>query len=133
VIKIFVNGTFDVLHRGHIKLLNYAKSLGDYLVVGIDTDDRIKEKKGNLRPVNNLEERTFILENLKSVNKVFSFSSDEELENLIKCIKPDIMVIGSDWKDKCIIGSYYASKLIFFDKIDGYSTTKIIESIIDRR
>ena len=133
VIKVFVNGTFDILHRGHIELLNYAKSLGDYLVVCVDTDNRIKEKKGNLRPINNLEERTFTLENLKSVDEVFSFNSDEELEILVKSVKPDIMVIGSDWKDKFIIGSHYASKLIFFDRIYGYSTTKIIESIIDRR
>ncbi len=132
MIKVFVNGTFDVIHRGHIELLNYAKSLGDFLVVGIDTDDRIKEKKGNSRPVNSLEERIFMLENLKSVDKVFSFDSDQELETLVKSIKPDIMVVGSDWKGKSVIGSYYASKLIFFERIDGYSTTKIIQSIIDR-
>lgn len=130
---VFVNGTFDVLHRGHIELLNYAKSLGNYLVVGIDTDERIKEKKGESRPVNSLEERIFMLENLKSVDKVFSFDSDQELETLVKLVKPDIMVVGSDWKGKSVIGSYYASKLIFFQRIDGYSTTKIIQSIIDRR
>jgi D-beta-D-heptose 7-phosphate kinase/D-beta-D-heptose 1-phosphate adenosyltransferase len=132
MITVFVNGTFDVLHRGHIELLNWAKSLGSYLIVGVDTDGRIKEKKGESRPVNNLEERTFMLENLKSVDKVFSFSSDQELETLVKSVKPDIMVVGSDWKDKSVIGSYYASKLIFFERIDGYSTTKIIQSIIDR-
>lgn len=131
--KVFVNGTFDVLHKGHLELLNYAKSLGDYLVVGIDTDERVKEKKGFARPVNSVEDRALMLTNLKAVDEVRCFSSDEELENMVKSVKPDIMVVGSDWKDKSVIGSYYAAKLIFFDRIDGYSTTKIIQSIIDRR
>jgi D-beta-D-heptose 7-phosphate kinase/D-beta-D-heptose 1-phosphate adenosyltransferase len=130
--KVFVNGTFDVLHAGHLALLNYAKSLGDYLVVGIDTDERVKEKKGTTRPVNSVEDRTLMLMNLKSVDEVKHFGTDEELENLVKSIQPDIMVVGSDWKDKSVIGSYYASNLIFFDRIDEYSSTKIIQSIIDR-
>jgi D-beta-D-heptose 7-phosphate kinase/D-beta-D-heptose 1-phosphate adenosyltransferase len=130
--KVFVNGTFDVLHAGHLALLNYAKSLGDYLVVGIDTDERVKEKKGTTRPVNSVEDRTLMLMNLKSVDEVKHFGTDEELENLVKSIQPDIMVVGSDWKDKSVIGSYYASNLIFFDRIDEYSSTKIIQSIINR-
>lgn len=129
---IFVNGTFDVLHRGHLELLNYAKSLGDYLVVGIDTDDRVKEKKGPTRPINSDQERSFMLMNLKSVDEVRFFSTDKELEDLVKSVKPDIMVVGSDWKGKSVIGSYYSAELQFFDRIDGYSSTKIIQSIIDR-
>jgi bifunctional ADP-heptose synthase (sugar kinase/adenylyltransferase) len=74
-----------------------------------------------------------MLVNLKSVDEVRYFGTDEELENLVKSIKPDIMVVGSDWKDKSVIGSYYSSELIFFNRIDEYSTTKIIQSIIDRR
>jgi len=131
--RVFVNGTFDVLHKGHLELLNYAKSLGDYLVVGIDTDERVREKKGSTRPVNSLEDRALMLINLKAVDEVRYFSSDDELENMVKSVKPDIMIVGSDWKDKSVIGSYYAAKLIFFDRIDGYSSTKIIQSIIDRR
>jgi D-beta-D-heptose 7-phosphate kinase/D-beta-D-heptose 1-phosphate adenosyltransferase len=131
--KVFVNGTFDVLHRGHLKLLNYAKSLGDFLYVAIDTDDRVKEKKGLSRPVNTLNERLFMLENLKSVDCALYFSSDESLEALVKNIKPDIMVVGSDWKGKSVIGSYYSAELKFFDRIDEYSSTQIIQSIIDRR
>jgi len=130
---VFVNGTFDVLHRGHLLLLNYAKSLGDVLYVAIDTDERVKEKKGPSRPVNSLDERMFMLENLKAVDYVISFSNDKSLESLVKIIKPDIMVVGSDWKDKSVIGSYYAAELKFFDRIDGYSSTEIIQSIIDRR
>jgi len=130
--NIFVNGTFDILHRGHLELLNYAKSLGDFLLVGIDSDIRVKEKKGPMRPIHSQEERKFFLENLKSVDSVDIFSSDYELESIIKSFKPDIMVVGSDWKDKSVIGSYYAKKLIFFDRIGDYATTKTIQSIIDR-
>lgn len=130
--KIFVNGTFDILHRGHIELLNYAKSLGEYLLVGIDSDDRVKEKKGLTRPIHSQEERKFFLENLKAVDSVDIFSSDNELEGMIKSFKPDIMVVGSDWKDKSVIGSYYAANLIFFERIGDYSTTKTIQGIIDR-
>jgi D-beta-D-heptose 7-phosphate kinase/D-beta-D-heptose 1-phosphate adenosyltransferase len=131
--NIFVNGTFDILHRGHLELLNYAKSLGDFLLVGIDTDDRVKEKKGFTRPIYNQEERKFFLENLKSVDEVKFFSTDQELEGLIKSFQPDIMIVGSDWKGKPVIGSSHAGKLIFFDRIGDYATTKTIQSIIDRR
>jgi rfaE bifunctional protein nucleotidyltransferase chain/domain len=130
--KIFVNGTFDVLHRGHLMLLNYAKSYGDYLIVAIDTDERVKEKKGLSRPIHNQDDRSFFLRMLKPVNQVELFSSDEELENLIKQFNPDIMVVGSDWKNKPVIGSQYAKELKFFDRIDEYSSTKIIQSIVDR-
>ncbi len=130
--KIFVNGTFDVLHRGHLLLLNYAKNLGDVLYVAIDSDERVKERKGLSRPINSLDERLFMLENLKAVDYVMSFSNDGSLESLVKIIKPDIMIVGSDWKNKPVIGSQYAKELKFFDRIDGYSSTKTIQSIIDR-
>ena len=129
--KVFVNGTFDILHRGHLELLNYAKSLG-YVYVGIDTDDCVKGKKGPTRPIHNQEERKFFLENLKAVDEVRFFSNDKELEGLVKSYQPDIMIVGSDWKDKSVIGSYWAAKLIFFDRIGEYATTKTIEDIINR-
>ena len=131
--KVFVNGTFDVLHRGHLELLNYAKTLGDFLYVAIDSDERVREKKGSSRPVNSLNERIFMLQNLKAVDHVMHFSCDKSLEGLVKIIKPDIMVVGSDWKGKSVIGSYHAAELKFFDRINEYSSTKIIQSIIDRR
>jgi D-beta-D-heptose 7-phosphate kinase/D-beta-D-heptose 1-phosphate adenosyltransferase len=130
--KVFVNGTFDLLHRGHLELLNYAKSIGNRVYVGIDTDRRVKEKKGSSRPIYNQEERKFFLENLKSVDKVYLFDSDFELESLINFIQPNKMVVGSDWKNKSVIGSMYAAELIFFDRIGDYATTKTIQSIIDR-
>ena len=129
---VFVNGTFDVLHRGHIDLLNYARSLGDYVVVGIDSDERVRQMKGKTRPINCLMDRAHMLSNLKAVDEVRFFGSDKELEGLVKEVKPDIMVVGSDWKGKSVIGSYWAAKLIFFDRIGEYATTKTIESIINR-
>ena len=131
--KVFVNGTFDLLHRGHLDLLNYAKSLGEYVIVGIDSDERVKQMKGSSRPINCLMDRAHMLANLKSVDEVRFFGSDEELEGLVKEVKPDIMVVGSDWKGKSVIGSYWAAKLIFFDRIGEYATTKTIQDIINRR
>ena len=130
--KVFVNGTFDLLHRGHLELLNYARKQGEHVCVGIDTDDRVKKMKGSTRPIHNQEERKFFLENLKSVDEVRFFSTDKELECLVKSYQPDIMIVGSDWKNKSVIGSYWASQLIFFDRIKDYATTKTIKGIIDR-
>lgn len=129
---IFVNGTFDVLHPGHLFLFEYAKSLGDHLVVAIDSDERVKEKKGPTRPINCLWERAFMLANLYTIDEVRTFNSDKELEELVEYYKPDIMVVGSDWKDKPVIGSQHAKELKFFDRINEYSSTKSIQSIIDR-
>ena len=126
--KVFVNGTFDLLHRGHLELLNYAKSLG-YVYVGIDTDECVREKKGQGRPIYNQYERKFLLENLKSVDEVIFFSSEDEFEELIKSLHPDIIIVGSDWKEKSTIKSYYDGELIFFDRIEEYSTTKTIQKI----
>ena len=130
--SIFVNGTFDILHPGHIQLLNYAKSLGDTLTVGIDSDRRVREKKGYARPVYNVGDRAYMLQNLKAVDYVVIFDSDEELERCIKTVKPDIMVVGSDWKGKSVIGSMSSAELRFFDRIEEYATTKTIQSIINR-
>lgn len=125
---VFVNGSFDVLHPGHIRLLQWAKALGTILKVAIDSDRRIKEKKGQNRPFFEQSERTYMLQQLKSVSDVFVFDSDEELEDLIKNIQPDIMVVGSDWEGKKVIGSQYAKELKFFQRDERYSTTKILEN-----
>jgi len=130
--SVFVNGTFDVLHLGHLALLNYAKSLGDKLFIAIDSDERVKQLKGPTRPIYDAYQRKVMLLNLKAVDEVEIFSTDEELEMWIKQIKPAIMVIGSDWQDKTVIGSQFAKKLEFFKRIDEYSTTNTIENIINR-
>lgn len=123
--KVWVNGTFDVLHIGHIRLLEYAASFGQ-LRVGIDTDRRVKELKGNNRPINNTKDRMEMLLALKSVNDVKCFDTKEELVELIKKWTPDYMIIGSDYRNKEVIGSEFAKELVFFNRIGDYSTTKIL-------
>lgn len=123
--KIWVNGTFDVMHIGHIRLLQYAASLGE-VRVGIDTDERVKRLKGETRPFNNLGERIEFLSSLKFVKDIVTFTTDEDLEKHILNYKPDIMVKGSDWKGQNIIGGRYVSKIIFFDVVENKSTTKIL-------
>ena len=130
--SVFVNGTFDVLHLGHLALLNYAKSLGDKLFVAIDSDERVRQLKGPIRPIYDAYQRKVMLLNLKAVDEVEIFSSDEELEMWIKQINPSIMVVGSDWRNKTVIGSQFAKRLEFFERIDEYSSTKTIQDIINR-
>ena len=127
---IFVNGTFDILHPGHIELLNYAKSLGSHLMVGIDSDRRVRELKGTTRPIYSQQHRAFMLKNLRAVDEVVVFDSDIELINLVAAC--DIMVKGSDYMGKPIVGEAVCDELIFFDKLHDYSTTKIIQDIITR-
>ena len=124
---VWINGCFDVLHRGHIELFKFAKSHGDYLVVGLDADSRIKESKGNKRPFNNLGDRIVMLDAIRFIDEVVSFSSDDELKDQIKHYNPDVMIIGSDWKGKKVIGQQFAKELKFFNRIGDYSTTKILE------
>ena len=131
--KVMVNGTFDILHRGHLEMLNYAKSLGDQLLVAIDTDRRVKELKGESRPVNNQEDRKLFLYNLKPVDIVMLFDSKEELINIMKEYKPDIYVKGSDWKkDRPSTAEQHCEKVIYYDRVGDYSTTNIIQRIADR-
>jgi D-beta-D-heptose 7-phosphate kinase/D-beta-D-heptose 1-phosphate adenosyltransferase len=125
--KVWVNGTFDVLHIGHIKLLEYAHSFGT-LRVGIDTDRRVKELKGKNRPFNNQEDRKKMLESLKFVKDVVFFDSEFELIECVKNYSPDLMIVGSDYINKIVFGSEYTKKLIFFEKIPNYSTTNILNN-----
>lgn len=124
--KVWVNGTFDVLHIGHISLLEFASHHG-VVRVGLDTDKRVKNLKGNSRPFNNLEDRIKVISSLKYVNDVVSFDSDDDLINQIKTYSPDIIVIGDDYIDKNIIGSEYASNVIFFKRIENKSTSAILD------
>lgn len=123
--RVWVNGTFDVLHRGHFELLEFASRFGD-LRVGVDFDSRVKELKGEDRPVNKWLDRIYALESIKGVDSVVGFATDEDLIDAIIEWKPDIMIVGSDYKDKRVIGSEHAGELVFFDRIEGYSSTNII-------
>lgn len=130
---VMVNGTFDILHRGHIELLNFAKSQGHYLIVAIDTDRRVSELKGLDRPVNNQEDRKFHLLNLKAVDQVEFFDSKEQLIEVMKKWSPDVYVKGSDWKkDRPSTAEQYCKKVIYYDRIGDYSTTNIIQRIVSR-
>jgi rfaE bifunctional protein nucleotidyltransferase chain/domain len=132
--RVMVNGTFDILHRGHIEMLNYAKSRGDRLLIAIDTDRRVKELKGKDRPINNQEDRQFFLLNLKAVDEVLIFDSKEELIEIMKDYKPDVYVKGSDWKkDRPSTAEQYCKEVIYYDRVGDYSTTNTIQNIIDRR
>ena len=128
-----VNGTFDVLHPGHIALLNTARSYGDFLVVAIDTDRRVKELKGDKRPINCQQDRSIMLSNLKAVDVVEFFDSTEELIEIMEMYKPEVYVKGSDWKhDKKSTAEQYCKQVIYYDRVGDYSTTKTIQDIANR-
>lgn len=127
-----VNGTFDILHRGHIELLNFARSQGDQLLVAIDTDRRVKELKGAERPINSQEDRKFHLLNLKAVDAVMFFDSKEELIEIMKGWKPEVYVKGSDWKGGEGTAHQYSKEVIYYERVGDYSTTNIIQRIADR-
>jgi D-beta-D-heptose 7-phosphate kinase/D-beta-D-heptose 1-phosphate adenosyltransferase len=127
--KVFVSGCFDILHVGHLKLLHKAKNLGNDVYIGIDSDKRVKKSKGPNRPINNEKNRKDMLTNLKIVKSVKVFGSDKGLINMIKKIRPDILLLGDDWKNKKIIGKDLVKKIVFFKRIKKYSTTGIINKI----
>jgi len=131
--KVVVNGSFDILHLGHLRLLEYARSFPkSYVLVLTDSDRRIKELKGPSRPVHSEYERCSFLFALKAVDRVETFDSDQELEQLIKDFAPDVMVKGSDYKGKHIIGAEYCKEIKFYDRLEKYSTTNKIQDIINR-
>ena len=126
---VFTNGCFDVLHPAHIKLLEFCKSLGR-VVVGLNSDESVRALKGTMRPIFSQEDRKYMLESCKYVEEVHVFEEDTPY-NLIKSIKPDIVVKGGDYKAENVIGADLA-EVIIFEYIDGYSTTKIIKNIGNR-
>lgn len=132
--KIVINGTFDVVHIGHLRLLSYAKTHpNSFVYVLIDSDRRVKELKGPDRPFNNEYERATLLSELKSVDRVDIFDTDEELRNYIKNYEPDLMIKGSDYIDKPIIGSEFCKQIKFYDRLEKYSSTQKIQNFTNRR
>jgi D-beta-D-heptose 7-phosphate kinase/D-beta-D-heptose 1-phosphate adenosyltransferase len=127
---VFTNGCFDLLHVGHVRYLAEAKKLGDFLIVGINSDESVKRLKGPTRPIQNQQDRAEILKALEAVDETVIFTEDTP-ENLIKNVRPDILVKGGDWSVNQIVGGpfvqSYGGQVCSLTFIDGKSTTKIIE------
>lgn len=125
---VFTNGCFDILHSGHIKNLLFAKSKGDILVIGLNSDESIKRLKGSDRPINSIDERTTMLSLFDFVDYIIIFSEDTPY-NILKILKPNILIKGGDYKIENIIGREFVNNVYFFDYIDGKSSTNIIQKI----
>lgn len=125
---VFTNGCFDILHVGHVKYLQTAKSFGDVLIVGLNSDESVRRLKGSSRPINTVDDRAYLLAALEVVDFVVIFEEDTPYE-LIKMIKPSVLVKGGDYKGKDVIGTEFASELKLVDFVDGKSTTKTIQKI----
>ena len=129
---VFTNGCFDILHVGHVKYLQIAKSFGDILIVGLNSDQSVRRLKGSDRPVNTQEDRAYILAALESVDYVVIFDEDTPYE-LIKMIEPDTLVKGGDYQDKEVVGTQFAGNLELVDFVAGKSTTSTIHKIQGKR
>ena len=129
---VLTNGCLDLLHIGHIELLKFAKSLGNYLIVAINSDDSVKRLKGLSRPINNEITRKTILESIKYVDEVVIFNEDTPLE-VIKKLQPNIIVKGGDYKKEDVVGYEFEKlgllEIKLFNYIPNNSTTSIIERI----
>ena len=129
---VFTNGCFDILHRGHIEYLKFTKAQGNIVVLGLNSDDSVRNIKGPTRPVNNQHDRAAVLSALESVDYITIFDEPTPLE-LIKKVQPDILIKGSDWKDKGVVGSEVVEarggKVVFAEYLDGKSTTSTIEKM----
>lgn len=127
---VFTNGCFDLLHIGHVRYLEEAASLGDVLIVGINTDASVQKLKGPTRPIQNENDRAEILASLKSVQHTILFGEETPLE-LIQKIKPDVLVKGGDWAIPQIVGSDFVlkngGKVLSLQFVDGKSTTSLIQ------
>lgn len=124
---IFTNGCFDILHVGHVKLLEHCKSLGGKVIVGVNSDDSIKRLKGPSRPINNQNDRAMFLRAIRYVDEVYIFEEDTPYQ-LIKQLRPKIIVKGGDYNPLSVIGNDI-SKVCIFNYIEGYSTTSMINKV----
>jgi rfaE bifunctional protein nucleotidyltransferase chain/domain len=129
---VFTNGCFDVLHLGHVTLLNHCATLGDRVVVGLNSDSSVKKLKGDTRPVNNQDSRAIVLASLENVDAVIIFNEDTPLE-LIKFFKPDVLVKGGDYKENEIVGADVmksnGGKVVVVPLVPGLSSSNIIKHL----
>ena len=125
---VFTNGCFDLLHAGHVRYLETAKSFGDILILGLNSDNSVRELKGPGRPINTQIDRAYILAALEAVDFVVIFEEDTPY-NLINSIKPDTLVKGGDYKNKDVVGQNIVNELRLVEFVDGKSTTQTISKI----
>ncbi len=125
---VFTNGCFDLIHPGHIKVLREAKSKGDILIVGLNSDSSVRKIKGGSRPILNEKARIEVLSALEFVDYIILFKSPTPLI-LIKALKPDYLVKGGDWQGNRIVGREYVKRVYRVKLYPKYSTTKIIQKI----
>ena len=126
---VWTNGTFDILHPGHIELFKVARALGDKVIVATDTDEKIKADKGDHKPVNDLCYRVAMLEAIKYIDVVHTFGSRQQLEDLIQLYEPDILLLGDDWRDGDVVGWEHAMETRFLPRVGGYASSNTIERI----
>jgi len=131
MITVFTNGCFDIIHLGHIKLLEECKKISKNgrVVVGLNSDKSVKRLKGKTRPINDQQSRKVVLESIKFVDEVIIFEEDTP-EVLLSHLKPDILVKGGDYTLEKIVGKQYAKRVVIFEYVDGYSTTNIIKKSV---
>jgi D-beta-D-heptose 7-phosphate kinase/D-beta-D-heptose 1-phosphate adenosyltransferase len=128
----FTNGCFDILHRGHVTYIEYARQQGDALCVGLNSDASVKRNKGDSRPINHEEDRAYVMASLEAVDCVVLFDEDEPRE-LIENIIPQVLIKGSDWAHYVSgreIVEKHGGKVVLADMVDGKSTTGTIEKIL---
>jgi len=129
---VFTNGCFDVIHRGHIEFLKFCRQQGDVVVLGLNSDSSVKSIKGPERPINNQHDRAWVLAAMEAIDYITVFDEPEPL-NLIKQVRPDILVKGEDWSDKGVVGAEfvesYGGKVVLAPLVEGKSTTSVIEKM----
>ena len=126
---VWCNGTFDILHPGHMQLFKVARSLGDKVIVATDTDEKIKKDKGEHRPVNDLCYRVAMLEAIKYIDVVLTFGDSPELEGLIQLYSPDILLLGDDWQGGDVVGIEHAKGVRFLPRVGGYASSKTLNKM----